>query len=296
MSKLYSTMPKELQEILDKASKVTSADSDTIIQSMKNMDITSLKEGNVPMIGIESESDIKTLCEKSLYGEIPTAAICVYPNQIETVLKYRPHGKTRVAVVNNFPHGELSEEEAATSALDAIKAGANEIDTVIDYEAFFEGNVELVIDKLKAVRSVCLDNNAKLKTIIKASIYNEYEDLYDAALMAVECGCDFVKTCTGKLPKEGFGEGVLDASNLEMAATVMQAVVDSRYKNVGVKISGGVKTGKDCAQMKFLADTIMGDKYFSNSKMFRFGASSLMDNLISELGGKSASDSDKNKY
>lgn len=292
MSEFIKTMPKNLQTILKEASKIDSGNKETAIQSIKNMDITSLKEGDTPMIGIESEEEIKALCEAAQNSGIAeTAAICVYPNQIETVQKYlKPDSDIQIAVVNNFPHGTMSAEEAADTAMDAIIKGANEIDTVIDYQAFLEGDVALAAEKLKAVRKVCMRSNVQLKVILKASVYADYEDLYDAAGLAIECGCDFVKTCTGKLPKDEFSNGEADASTLETAATVMQAVKDSGNKKVGVKISGGVKTALDCERIKYLTDNILYDWSFSDSLRFRFGASSLMGNLIDFLNDKSTSD------
>jgi len=290
MSKFRQSMPENLQEIIKKAESLESGNRDTAIQSIHNMDITSLKEGDIAMIGIESEEEIKKLCDAAQKHDFEyTAAICVYPNQIANVKTcLGDNHSIKIAVVNNFPHGDLSAKEAEDSAFEAILAGADEIDTVIDYEAFMNGDIETVVEKLKAVRKTCLRSNVKLKTILKASIYADYDDLYDAASLAIECGCDFVKTCTGKLPKEEFSDGTLDASTLKSAATVMQAIADSGSKSVGVKISGGVKTAVDCERMRYLSDNILGKNYFIDNKKFRFGASSLMSNLEAFLKDKAS--------
>lgn len=283
MTSFYLSLPDNIKEIVNMAKEIQTANKSTAIQSIKVMDITSLKDGNIQMYGGENEEEIKLLCDKAVNFGTSTAAICVYPDKIETVKKYLKDPNIKIAVVNNFPHGDLSAGIAANSAQEAINAGADEIDTVIDYEALQAGKLEEVKEKLNAVSTVCKKNNVKLKTILKATSYKTYAELYQAAQIAIECGADFVKTCTGKKAKPGFDHSELDASTLETAATVMQAVADSGRKDVGVKISGGVKTPSDCEQMKYISDTILGKDFFQDNAKFRIGASSLMGNLAEFL-------------
>jgi|GEM_PF-453060 len=280
MINFYQSMPDNIKTIVNAAREIKAGEKSTSLQSIKNMDITSLKDSNIPMYGGETEEEIKFLCEKSVSSGTATAAICVYPNQIANVKKHLKNNSIQIAVVNNFPHGDMSASDAATSAEEAIKAGATEIDTVVDYVALQAGNVETVKEKLNAVSKVCKKHNVKLKTILKASSYKTYDELYQAAEIAIECGADFVKTCTGKKAKAGFDHQELDDSTLETAVTVMQAVADSKNPAVGVKLSGGVKTPVDCEQMKYLSDTVLGKEFFKDNSRFRFGASSLLDNLV----------------
>lgn len=284
----YDVMPQDMYDLLKKAQDIKSVRPDTAQKSIGLIDHTSLQDGIRPMIGAETEEKIQDFCENALAGGNQVAAICVYPNHAATVATAVKESGVEIAAVNNFPHGHLDTAEAAEQALDAIKAGATEIDTVIDYEAYLAGDMELVDEKLKSVAEICHTHNAALKIILKAGIYPDYDTLYSAAQTAcAHCrDGDFVKTCTGKPPKDGFGEdGVPDASTLPAGLTVMKAVADynaGHGTTIGVKISGGVKTALDCERYRFLAENIMDESSFTPER-FRFGASSLIGNLRAEL-------------
>ena len=285
MEKFYSTLPENLKKIIDQARAIETASTETSKMSIALIDATSLKDSDEPLIGAETKTEIEDLCQLAKIYNIHTAAVCVYQNHIETAKNALKGTDIKLAVVNNFPHGIFPAETAAADARKAIEAGADEIDTVIDYAALKLGNSTEVRRKLNEVSKVCKEKGAKLKIILKASTYESYNDLYQAAVIAIECGADFVKTCTGKKPLPGYGSGEPDASDLLTAATVMQAVADNVKKNIGVKISGGVKTPIDCEQMRFLSDKILGENYFKDKNLFRFGASSLLKNLIAHVSG-----------
>lgn len=280
----FSSMPADLQEIVNNAARITTASQDTITKSIGLIDHTSLKEGKAPMVGIETPEEINKLCKaaKSQNG-YHAAAVCVYPNQIEVAKQALTGSDVKLAVVNNFPHGDLSAEDAAADAAQSVAAGTHEVDTVMDYAEFINLNDGSAREKLAAVATAVHAGGAKLKIILKASTYALYKDLYEAAATAIECGADFVKTCTGKMPLKGYGLDKPDASTLLTAVTVMKAVADRKtdYPDVGVKISGGVKTPVECEQMRSLVEHILGDDYYQPNR-FRFGASSLLGNLKPE--------------
>lgn len=281
MDTFYDTMPEQLKRCIEEALRIEFCPKEVARHAVGVTDHTSLSDADTPMMGSESEEAINALCAGAKGKDnLHTAAVCVYPNQVARVRAALGDADIAIAVVNNFPHGSACAEEAEAQALAAVQAGVDEIDTVIDYVALQNGDIETVREKLQAVSAICKAHGVKLKTIVKASVYTTYDQLYEAAFLAIECGADFVKTCTGKMPLPGYGTGQPDASTLFTAATVMRAVYESGRKDVGVKISGGVKTPKDCAQMKYLADAILGQGVFENKNRFRFGASSLTRNLL----------------
>jgi deoxyribose-phosphate aldolase len=283
---VYPDMPEDLKALLIAAEKISCASFETINQSVGLIDHTSLSDGKAYMTGGETPEEIEALCEAAMDGTHKAAAVCVYPNQVPVAVKALAGSGVEIATVNSFPHGDATAEEAAAQAEEAIASGATEIDTVIDYETCFGLNLDQPRAKLDAVSKVCRDQDVALKIILKASVYSTYQNLYDLVEMA--CGCcrdgDFIKTCTGKMPKDGFSEGV-DASTLPMGLTVMKAVADYNQKhgtNIGVKISGGVKTSVDCERYKYLVAHTMGEECFTGES-FRFGASSLLANLRDDL-------------
>lgn len=278
----YATMPRDLRQLVDEAMRIQHVSADTSLLSVGLIDHTSLDSGAVPMTGAEASARIAVLCEKAKgAGRRHTAAVCVYPNHIETARAALAGTGVKLAVVNNFPHGDSSAADAAADAVDAVRRGAQEIDTVIDYATFLKGGDQTVREKLQAVADAVHRHGAALKTILKASVYETYDDLYRGAVMAIECDADFVKTCTGKKPLPGYGDGDADVSTLLSAATVMRAVADYRssHPDTGVKISGGVRTALECERMRFLVNRILGADYY-RPDCFRYGASSLLENLL----------------
>ena len=61
--------------------------------------------------------------------------------------------------------------------------------------------------------------------------------------------------------------------------------IKTRQTNTGFKPAGGIKTTEDCAGYLALADKILGDDWVS-PRTFRFGASSVLDDLLAALDGK----------
>lgn len=281
-SDFIATLPSALRAILDSATAITNPAADDAQTAAHMIDHTSLNNDSTPMIGSETPDDIRALCQAAMaVPDYHVASLCVYPNHIATARNALLNTDIRITAVNNFPHGTASAQNAAQQARDAMTSGADEIDTVIDYRAFLNGDLNTVQEKLRAVKNACGDTII-LKTILKATVYDRYDDLYAAATLACKIGADFVKTCTGKPPMDGFGTGSADASTPARGAVVMQAVADyNRAHNtrIGVKISGGVKTTTDCAQYRYLVDNILGPEFYT-PQYFRFGASSLLGNLL----------------
>lgn len=288
----YNSMPAFTRMKVDEAARIAAASAETVQQSIGMIDHTSLNTGAVPMTGAESDDEIAALCNAARGQDgVHTAAICVYPNHIPVALQALAVSGVSLAVVNNFPHGDQAADHAAASAASAAAAGAQEIDTVIDYAALLRGERDAVLDKLVATREAAHAGGARLKIILVGTAYPAYDELYDAAMIALSAlgkpakgrAPDFVKTCTGKGVKPGFGAGTEDASNLAMSAAVLQAVADSGRVDVGVKISGGVKTAIDCERIRFLVETLRGPAFYTPDR-FRIGASSLLGNLTARPG------------
>ncbi|WND01735.1 hypothetical protein QGN29_09230 [Temperatibacter marinus] len=273
------TLPITLWSLVNKAYEMTDIQADTPSLSISLIDHTSLEEAAYTMVGSETTEDILTLCEAA---KDKAAAVCVYPNHASTASNFLDSSTTKVAIVHNFPHGDNSLEHIKETIATFTSINCDEIDTVIDYQAFLKGDIDACKEKLLITSAASHAAKKTLKVILKASVYENYQSLYDAAILACECGADFVKTCTGKLPKSGFGNGSADISTLLTGATVLQAVSDynkAHPKTVGVKISGGVKTAADCEKYRYLVQELVNNDFYCDT-YFRFGASSLLPNLI----------------
>ncbi len=279
---LIGTTPPELKQLIKNAKAIDQENEAITAKSITLIDHTSLSDTpDTPMMGIETPEQIKALCKAAVgEGDNHVAAVCVYPNFIELARECLDGSGVKVAVVHNFPHGDQDIADAVEDVKASIDNGAEEIDTVVDYAKFIGGGDALPI--LAAVSEVCKLSDVSLKIILKASVYTNYDHLYYIAQLACEAGADFVKTCTGKLPKEGFGGGSADVSTLETGAVVIKAVADYNRDfgtSIGVKISGGVKTQIDCARFHYLVEQLLGEAFY-HPDTFRYGASSLLSNLL----------------
>ena len=231
------------------------------------MDLTTLNE---------DDTDIKiiSLCHQAKTAVGNTAAICIYPRFIPVARKtLREQGTAdiKIATVTNFPHGNDDIEIAVAETRESIAYGADEVDVVFPYKALIDGNESVGYELVKACKEVCGDT--LLKVIIESGELKTPERIKRASEIAIEAGADFIKTSTGK---------VLVNATLE-AAEVMLTVIKEKNPNIGFKAAGGVKDAQTAKAYLDLAKEILGEDWVS-PEHFRFGASSLLKNLLAELG------------
>ena len=121
----------------------------------------------------------------------------------------------------------------AFEAREAVAAGAQEIDMVINIGAVKSGGWELVREDIAAVNAA--KGTAKLKVIIETCLLTD-EEKVRVCQIAKEVGADFVKTSTG------FSTGGATVHDVEL----MRKTVGPE---MGVKASGGVRTLADALAM-----------------------------------------------
>lgn len=233
------------------------------------LDLTSLNDN-------DTDEVIVDLCAKA-HGEFGhTAAVCVWPRFVKLAKKELDGTPVRIATVVNFPHGGTDVEATVAETKQAIADGADEIDVVLPYKTFMEGDMDSSKALLTATKKAC--GGKIMKVIIESGVLTHANTIADASRLSIECGADFIKTSTGKTPV---------SATLEAANVMLEAIRDSR-KPVGFKASGGVRTTEQAADYMALADKIMGPKWIS-PKTFRFGASGLRDSLLASMGYGEAS-------
>jgi len=79
----------------------------------------------------------------------------------------------------------------------AISNGAAEIDIVIDRGLANSGNFERLYNDVRAIKSVCVNGNVTLKTILSVTELDSYMTVYKTAITVMMAGSDFIKTSTG---------------------------------------------------------------------------------------------------
>ncbi|SEL74964.1 deoxyribose-phosphate aldolase [Colwellia chukchiensis] len=248
-------------------------------RALQMMDLTSLTD-------TETADDIIQLCKSAKSPCGNTAAICIFPRFIplaKKILAEQGTTEIKVATVTNFPHGNDDLDIAVAETKAAIAYGADEVDVVFPYRALIAGNSSIGFELVKACKQAC-GNNAQLKVIIESGELKTDALIRQASEIAIAAGADFIKTSTGKV--------AINAT--PKSAELMLKVIKAKNINVGFKPAGGVKTAADAAIYLKLAADILGPEWASKAN-FRFGASSLLTNLLNTLGA-STTTADTSSY
>ncbi|AYA42307.1 deoxyribose-phosphate aldolase [Xenorhabdus nematophila] len=235
------------------------------------MDLTTLNDD-------DTDEKVTTLCRQANSPAGQTAAVCIYPRFIPVarkVLREQGTPDIRIATVTNFPHGNDDIDIALAETRAAIAYGADEVDVVFPYRALMAGNEQIGFDLVKACKTACAGSGVWLKVIIETGELKEANLIRKASEISIKAGADFIKTSTGKVPVNA----TLESAEIMMSVIRDMGVGDS----VGFKPAGGVRTAEEAAQYLALAERIMGDKW-ADSRHFRFGASSLLNSLLTTLG------------
>jgi deoxyribose-phosphate aldolase len=228
--------------------------------------------------GADTEGRVTSLCTKAVHPDpsdstVPSvAAVCVYPDLVAHARHVLgTSGVGVAAVATAFPSGRASLQVKLLDVRQAVDAGAQEIDMVIDRGAFLSGRVGQVFDEIVAVKEVC--GTAHLKVILEVGELVTYDNVRRASWIAMLGGADFLKTSTGK---------VSVSSTLPTALVMLEAVRDfgeTTGQLIGVKVAGGIKNSKDALKYLILVDETVGTAWMTASR-FRFGASSLLNDLL----------------
>jgi deoxyribose-phosphate aldolase len=235
------------------------------------VDLTTLEGSDTP-------GRVASLCRKARRPDpfdvdVPSAAaVCVYPDLVAHARHVLEGSSVKVAsVATAFPSGRASMAVKLLDVRDAVDAGADEIDMVIDRGAFLSGRLGQVFDEVIAVREAC--GAAHLKVILETAELATYDNVRRASWIAMLGGADFIKTSTGKA-------GV--SATLPNALVMLEAVRDfaENYGElVGVKVAGGIRTSKDALRYLVLVNETVGASWLTPD-LFRFGASSLLNDLL----------------
>ncbi|MFK0573646.1 deoxyribose-phosphate aldolase, partial [Endozoicomonas sp.] len=154
------------------------------------------------------------------------------------------------------------------------------------FRALMAGNEEVGAELVRQCKAACSagasgsSKNVLLKVIIETGELKDPALIRKASAISIEAGADFIKTSTGKVAVN---------ATPESARLMLEAIRDSGNTQVGFKPAGGIKTAEDAALHLDLADEIMGTGWVDR-RHYRFGASSLLGNLLIDLGLKQGED------
>ncbi len=259
----------------------TTAKAWAIDAAIGMVDLTTLE-------GADTPGKVRSLCAKAAHPDPtdasapPAAAVCVYPDLVATAVAALRGTRVHIAsVATAFPSGRAALQTKLHDVRDAVAAGATEIDMVIDRGAFLAGRYLQVFDEIVATRAAC--GSARLKVILETGELATLDNVRRASWLALLAGGDFIKTSTGKISP---------AATPPVALVMLEAVRDfaaatsgidaaSTGDVRGVKLAGGIRTTKQAVRYLVLVNETAGDRWLT-PKLFRFGASSLLNDLLQQ--------------
>jgi len=252
-------------------------------QVVRLIDLTTLE-------GADTPGKVRSLARKAIYPDPAdalcpnVAAVCVYGDMVPHVIdalgdwhvSKRPDGVAVAAVATAFPSGRASLQVKLTDTKDAVEAGADEIDMVIDRGAYLTGKYAQVFDEIVAVKEACRRADgtfAHLKVILETGELATLDNVRRASWLAILAGADFIKTSTGK---------VSPAATLPVTVTMLEVIRDWHHltgERIGMKPAGGIRASKDAIRYLVAVAETLGEEWL-DPHLFRFGASTLLNDVV----------------
>ena len=253
--------------------------------AMSMLDLTTLE-------GKDSPEKVRALCRKavrpyegSIDPPIPSvAAICVYPSLVSIARKALAGSSVKVAsVATGFPSGQYPLDVRLRDVAEAVEAGADEIDMVINRGAFLAGRHDEVAEEIRQIKRAC--GGAHLKIILETGELETYDNIRRASDLAIGAAAStgdikdgevFIKTSTGK---------VQPAATMPATLVMLEAIRDHYLAagvRIGMKPAGGIKSAKQALHYLVMVKETVGDEWLTPN-LFRFGASSLANDLLRQI-------------
>jgi deoxyribose-phosphate aldolase len=231
--------------------------------------------------GKDTPGKVKQLCYKAkhlldTYKSLPTvAAVCVYPSMVRVAKRSLGDSDIKIAsVATAFPSGQASLKVKIEDTKFAVSEGADEVDMVISRGKFLAGEYNFVFDEIAAIKEAC--GEARLKVILETGELSTFDKVRRASDIAMYAGADFIKTSTGK---------VQPAATMPVTLVMLEAIRDYYYstgKMIGMKPAGGISKSKLALHYLVMLNEVLGEDWMNNH-WFRFGASSLANDVLMQL-------------
>lgn len=274
-----SITAKDVEKTITEARKKMSANQNIDVYKLcySAIDLTSLNE-------TDNDEQIEEFTRKTVEfnNEFPglpnVASICVYPKFVDTVGLAIGNSDMRITSVSGgFPASQTFPEVKMLEASMAAETGADEIDIVMNVGEVMTGKYGEAASEVEIIREE-LEEEIILKVIIESGALETPELIRKASILSMLAGADFVKTSTGKISVAATPE----------AAVVMCGAIKDFYdktgRKVGFKAAGGVRTPEDAALYYTIVEMVLGKEWLT-PKLFRIGASSAANNLLSAITG-----------
>ncbi|PSQ87913.1 MAG: deoxyribose-phosphate aldolase [Bacteroidetes bacterium QS_3_64_15] len=237
------------------------------------LDLTTLE-------GADTPGKVRSLCQKARQPDPnrdspSVGAVCVYPPLVSVAREEVAGTDIKVAsVASYFPSGQAALDERVEEVERVRDAGADEIDVVMNRNAFLSGEYGRVHREISALAEASGD--AHLKVILETGELETYDAVRLASRIAMDAGADFIKTSTGK---------VKPAATMPVTLVMLEAIRDYHLdtgQKVGMKPAGGIRKAKPALRYLVMVKETLGDAWLTPER-FRIGASSLLNDLLLQI-------------
>jgi deoxyribose-phosphate aldolase len=253
-----------------------------LLRAITCLDLTTLSgddtPGNVIRLCAKARRPVRADILQALGAErlgIKVGAVCVYHNLVPVAVQALEGSGIPVAAVSTgFPAAQISFDEKIEEIHRSVEAGAKEIDIVISRAHVLTGNWQALYDEVKAFREAC--GEAHMKSILATGELATLRNVYQAGIVCMMAGSDFIKTSTGKETVNA----TLPVS-LVMVRSIREYLGRTGHK-VGFKPAGGIRTAKQSLDWLILMKEELGTEW-QMPNLFRIGASSLLTDIERQL-------------
>lgn len=200
-----------------------------------------------------TDAELRAGCELARrYG---VASVCIKPYAVPLAVELLRGSEVKVGTVVGFPHGASSTAVKVFEAEDACRAGAVELDAVVNVGKVLSGDWEYVEHEIRALVEIAHRNGATIKVIFENDYLPNDEPKLRLCRICEACGADFVKTSTG------FGYTKLSDGNYNYRGATeadVQLMRAATGPQVQVKAAGGIRNYAEAARMRDLGVTRIG--------------------------------------
>jgi deoxyribose-phosphate aldolase len=203
------------------------------------------------------------------------AAICVYPPLVKGVRQTLTASGVGIASVGaGFPSSQTFLNVKLLECEQVVAHGATDVDIVISLGTWFDGNYQEVFDEIKAIKAAI--GKAHLKVILETGALATIGHIWNASIVAMAAGADFIKTSTGKMEPASTPQAVYIMSR------AIKAFEQQTGKQIAIKPAGGMVQAADALIYLAIIEKVLGADWL-NPRMFRLGASRLANNLLNQI-------------
>ena len=252
-----------------------------LLKSITLLDLTTLS-------GDDTFGKVDRLCQKALQPislnilnsleleeeNILVGAVCVYHNLVSHAKKQLQDKLPIAAVSTGFPAGLSSFETRKKEITNSIKAGADEIDIVINRAYVLQNDWQRLYDEVRTFKETA--KNKKIKAILGVGDLETMRNVAKASLVCMMAGADFIKTSTGKEKINA------NLNNSLVMLRMIREFYDYSGKKIGFKPAGGISTAKSVLEFLILVYEELGNTWVDPS-LLRIGASSLLIDIERQL-------------